>query len=536
MNQADFIVVGGGSAGCALAGRLSENGRHRVLLIEAGPPARSIWTKIPIGYGKTFYDSGVNWKYVTDPVPGFGGRQSYWPRGRVLGGSSTINAMVYSRGQPADFEAWKAMGNPGWGWAEVLAAYRRMEDHDLGSSSSHGAGGPVHVTDTQHAAHPLTRRFVAAAGELGLAFTPDLNGESIEGAGYYQINTRAGFRESSATAYLRRRANLRIVTGHQATRILTADGRATGVVAEGPGGAVTFHAERAVILSAGSIGSPLLLQLSGIGPGALLQRLGIEPVLDSPMVGRNLQDHLCYDQIYRSTEPSLNQELRPLLGKLRVGLQYVLTRKGPLAMSLNQGGGFYRTDPSLPAPDMQLYFSPLTYERAPVGVRPLMEPDPFAGFSMSVSPCKPKSVGYLELATPDWRTAPAIQPNYFDDPQDMAHMLSGIKMLRGLAGSKALGSVIAKELKPGEMAHSAAMLEDDIRARAYSVFHPVGTCRMGPDPKTAVVDAKLKPHGLDGLFIADASIFPEITSGNTNAPSIMVGEMAATMLLAGSAF
>lgn len=527
LTEADYVIVGAGSAGCALAGRLSEDARNSVILIEAGPPANLIWTKIPIGYGKTFYDPRVNWMYETEPVPGFGGRTNYWPRGRVAGGSSAINAMVYSRGQPSDFDAWEAAGNPGWGWREVLETYRRMEDHDLGASDVHGAGGPLHVTTIDAEAHPLIRHFVKAGVELGLPETTDINGQSIEGIGYYQITTRRGFRESSATAYLRRRPNLHVVTNHHAKRVLTEGRRAIGVVTEAPAGETTFRARRAVILSAGSIGSPLLLQLSGIGPGALLQRLGIPVVHESAMVGRNLQDHLCYDHYYRSTIPSLNQVLRPWLGKVQVALRYLLSRKGPLSMSLNQGGGYYRSSPDRPVPDIQLYCSPLTYQRAPVGVRPLMSPDPFPGFSTSISPCKPRSVGYLELKAPDWRAKPLIQPDALSHPDDMQDMLAGARFLRKLAAAPALASVIADELKPGRSTESDAELEADIRERSYSVFHPCGTCKMGPDPATSVVDADLRVHGFEGLHVADASIFPEITSGNINAPSIMVGEMAA---------
>ena len=501
-------------------------------MIEAGPPATSPWTRIPIGYGKTFYDPRVNWMYQTAPVPGLGGRTSYWPRGKVLGGSSTINAMVYSRGQPCDFDEWEALGNPGWGWNDVLAAYRRMEDHDLGASAMHGAGGPVHVTVTEHDAHPLTRRFVSAAGELGIPYTPDLNGLSIEGAGYYQTTTRNGFRESSATAYLRHRSNLRVVTRHQATHLIFDGLRAVGVACEGPQGPVQFRTSGEVILSAGSVGSPLLLQLSGIGPGPLLQRLGLTVVAESPAVGRNLQDHLCYDHIFRTTEPSLNQELRPLLGKLSVGLRYVLTRRGPLAMSLNQGGGYYRSDAGLAAPDIQLYFSPLSYERAPVGVRPLLTPDPFPGVNASISPCKPRSVGYLELAAPDFRAPPAIHPQYLSDPHDMRQMLDGARLLRRLAATAALAPLIAEELKPGHAVNSDADLEVDIRARAYSVFHPAGTCRMGLDPAVSVVDSLLRVHGVAGLRVADASIFPTLTSGNINAPAMMVGEVASQIIAA----
>jgi choline dehydrogenase len=528
----DYIVVGAGSAGCAVAGRLSENGRYRVALLEAGPRGHGLWTRMPIGYGKTFYEPRVNWMYQTAPVPGFGGRTSYWPRGKVLGGSSAINAMVYSRGQPADFDEWAALGNTGWGWADVLAAYRRMEDHDLGPGPWHGVGGPLHVTTMDHDAHPLTAEFLKAATEMGLAITPDLNGASIEGAGYYQITTRKGFRESAATAYLKPRSNLHILTETQATRLLFDGRRVVGVATVGKGGGGEILAAKEVILSAGSIGSPQLLQLSGIGPAPLLKQFGIDIVLDVAAVGRNLQDHLCYDHVYKARRPSLNDELRPWMGKLRVGLRYLLFRKGPLALSLNQGGGYYRSKPGLAAPDIQLYFSPLSYERAATPrVRALMNPDPFSGFSTSVSPCKPKSVGYLAISAPDWRAAPDIHPNYLSDAFDLEQLLDGARYLRRLAATPRLAAIIDSEIKPGPATLSDDDLIADIRARSYSVFHPVGTCRMGSDPAAAVVDPRLRVHGLAGLRVADASIFPIITSGNTNAPSIMVGERAAEFVL-----
>lgn len=524
----EVIIIGAGSAGAALAGRLAERGTQ-VLLLEAGPAGAFPWTTLPIGYGKTFNHPRVNWMFRSQPIPGLGGRDNYVPRGKVLGGSSTINAMVYSRGQPADFEEWQGLGNPGWGWDEVLACYRRMEDHDLGASPVHGAGGPVHVTDTTSQAHPATRAFVAAAAEIGLPTTPDLNGVSIEGAGYYQITTRAGRRESSASAYLRKRPNLRIVTDCQVTRLLFEGRRVVGVEAVGPGGPVSYKAPR-VVLSAGAIGSPILLQLSGVGPGALLQAKGLPVLIDSPAVGRNLQDHLCHDIHYRARLPTLNQVLGSRLGQAKAGLRWALKHDGPLAGSVNQGGGYYRTTPERPLPDMQLYFSPLTYERAPPGTRRMTQPDRFPGFCTSVSPCKPHSLGWVEVTAPDWRAAPAIQPNFLDDPRDVADLVAGMKFLRRLAEAPALAAWVAEERRPGPAVASDADLEADARARAYSVFHPCGTCRMGPDPLTSVVGPDLALHGAEGLFVADASIFPRITSGNINAPSMMVGERAAELL------
>ncbi|MFZ5676233.1 MAG: GMC family oxidoreductase [Pseudomonadota bacterium] len=530
----DYIIVGAGSAGSAVAGRLSESGRHRVLLLEAGPSDRNVWIRMPIGYGRTFYDSRVNWMYQTEPVPGFNNRTSYWPRGKVLGGSSSINAMVYSRGQESDFAEWEAMGNPGWGWTDVLATYRRLEDHDLGPGPFHGAGGPLHVTTIDREAHPLSRIFIEAAQEVGVPYSADLNGATIEGAGLYQITTRKGFRESSASAYLRKRPNLYIVTRAQATRILFDGKRAVGVAYRQGDRQHEARANREVILSSGAIGSPQLLQLSGIGPASVLKAQGIEVLHDSAAVGRNLQDHLCYDFTYRTSAPSLNTVLYPWHGKLKAGLQYILTRKGPLSLSLNQAGGYYRSKPGLAAPDIQLYFSPLTYEKAPPKTRPLMNPDPFPGFYTSISPCKPKSTGHLEIRSPDAREAPAIYPNYLSDPEDIAVMVEAARFLRRIGEAPSLAAVIDAELKPGPQVESDEAFADDIRNRSYSVFHPVGTCRMGPDPRSSVVDPQLRVHGVSALRVIDAAIFPTITSGNTNAPSIMVGEKGAALLLRGT--
>jgi choline dehydrogenase len=532
MTEWDYIIVGAGSAGCAVAGRLSESGRHRVLLLEAGPSDRNFWVRMPIGYGRTFYDSRVNWMYETQPVAGFAGRTSYWPRGKVLGGSSSINAMVYSRGQASDFDEWAALGNQGWGWAQVLQTYRTLEDHDLGEGEFHGRGGPLHVTTIDDEAHPLSRLFIKATEETGLAFNPDLNGGTIEGVGFYQITTRNGFRESAASAYLRRRPrNLEILTNAQATRIIFEGLKATGISYQRGGATHEARAGREIILCAGSVGSPHLLLLSGVGPAEVLRRHGIAVVSDSAAVGRNLQDHLCYDFTYRANAPSLNNVLRPWHGKLRAGLQYAMTRRGPLSLSLNQAGGYYRSQSSLKAPDIQLYFSPLTYEKAPPKTRPLMSPDPFSGFCTSISPCKPKSTGHLEIASHDWHVHPAIHPNYLSEPEDLATIITAARFLRKLGEAPSLAAVIDGELKPGKSVATDRELAEDIRNRAYSVFHPVGTCRMGPNASSSAVDPRLRVHGLASLRVIDASIFPIITSGNTNAPAIMVGERGASFVL-----
>ena len=530
-----MIIVGAGSAGCVLAGRLAEAGEGSILVIEAGPRDLSPWVHLPIGYGKTFYHPRMNWMYRTVAQPELNGREVYQPRGKVVGGSSAINAMVYARGQAGDFDEWERLGNPGWGWAEVLAAYRRMEDHALGASEWHGAGGPLHVEDVAGEVHPLTPLFVKAAQEAGLPFNPDLNGATSEGAGIYQITTRGGRRESAARAFLhpaRRRGLVRLETDLQVTRILFEGHRAVGVEASRGGETLRLRARREVVLSGGAFNTPQLLQLSGIGPAELLQRHGIAPLLDLPAVGRNLQDHLCYDHVYRSKLPSLNDALLSWPARIGMAMRYMLQRRGPLALSVNQGGGFFRTRPDLDRPDMQLYFSPLSYERAVPGVRALMKPDPFPGFSLSVSPCRPRSRGHVAIRSPDSRVAPEIAPNYLSDPADVGELLAGARFLRRLAATPTFAGLIDAEIRPGPEAENEEAHLASIRAEAYSVFHPCGTCRMGPDPGDAVVDARLRVHGIEGLRVVDASIFPTIPSGNINAPSMMVGERAAALMAA----
>jgi choline dehydrogenase len=531
----DYIIVGAGSAGCVLANRLTASGRHRVLLLEAGPSDRHPWIQIPIGYGKTFYNPRVNWMYRSEPVPGLDHRVVYFPRGKVLGGSSSINAMVYSRGQAGDFDDWAALGNPGWSWAEVLPVYRRMEDHALGAGPDHGAGGPLHVSDISGHQHPLTDVYLQAGQQTGLPLSRDLNGATIEGVGLYQINTRGGFRMSAARAYLwpaRKRPNLRVEVDALAAQILLDGNRAVGVRYAQQGRKHEARAGREVILAGGAINSPQLLQLSGIGPEALLKSRGVAVRHHLPAVGRNLQDHLCHDYVYRAKKPSLNDTLYPWHGKALAALRYVLQRKGPLALSLNQGGGFFRARPDSARPDVQLYFSPLTYEKAVPGRRALTRTDPFPGFTTSVSPCRPTSRGHVEIRSAHPKDAPTIHPNYLATDHDVEELLAGARFLRRLAATPALSAVIDEELKPGLAKASDRELVADIRARAYSVFHPVGTCRMGSDAAESVVDPRLRVHGIAGLRVIDASIFPTVTSGNTNAPAIMVGEMGSDLVLA----
>jgi choline dehydrogenase len=472
--------------------------------------------------------------YDTQPVPGLGGRESYWPRGKVIGGSGSINAMVHVRGQPHDFEDWAALGNQGWGWDDVLPYFVKAEDHDLGEGRYHGAGGPQHVTEISAKAHPLSRTFIETGKALGLPFAADLNSPNGEGVGIYQINTRHGRRASTANEYLRpalRKGGVTLRTKSHATRILFEGTRATGIAYKRGGKTFEARATREVILSGGSINSPQLLSLSGIGDAAVLKPLGIDVLVDAKAVGRNLQDHLAISYFYKTRVPTLNDELRPLWGKIKAGLHYVWNRGGPLSMSVNQGGGFVRSGPDAPRVNLQLYFSPVSYTQTPLSERKLLNPDPFSAFLLSFNSCRPTSRGHLQITSADPFEYPSIQPNYLSTQLDLDEAIAGNRMLRAIAQTAPLSDIITEELVPGAHLQGDEALLEDFRNRADTVYHPSCTCMMGPDPATSVVDARLRVHGVQGLRVVDASVFPTITSGNINAPTVMVAEKGAAMIL-----
>ncbi|CAG9257010.1 Oxygen-dependent choline dehydrogenase [Paraburkholderia unamae] len=531
----DYIIVGAGSAGCILAERLSASGRHSVLLLEAGGPDDSFWFKIPIGFAKLYYNKQYNWMYYSEPEPELAGRQIYAPRGKVQGGSGAINAMIYVRGAARDYDDWAAAGNPGWSYQEVLPYFRKLESHPLGDTPWHGASGPVRITPMKDGAHPVCRTFIEGCAQLGYERNDDFNGARLEGVGIYDVNTRHGKRDSSSVAYLHRaghRSNLTIEHHARATRVLfdASRQRAVGVEIVQQGVKRTFHANREVIVAAGAVDSPKLLQLSGVGPRALLAKHGIDVVHELPAVGHNMQDHLCVSFYYRSRVKTLNDAFGSWMGKLKFGLQYVFQRKGPFSMSVNQSGGFFRTSAHEPHPNMQVYFNPLSY-RIPKSDRAQLTPEPYSGFLVCFNPCRPTSRGSVEIASANVEDAPKIRGNYLSTQKDRDEAIAGSRLVRKLMTARALQEITEAEVTPaGEVTDDASMLKF-FREQSGSIYHLCGTCAMGPDPRTAVVDARLRVHGIDGLRVVDASIFPNVTSGNTNAPTMMVAEKGAEMIL-----
>jgi choline dehydrogenase len=530
----DFIIVGAGTAGCLLADRLTKSGKHRVLLMEAGGSDRRFMVRMPIGYGHSFYNPRVNWMFWSGAQEALAGRRIYFPRGKLLGGSSSINAMVFVRGQHRDFDDWRDAGNPGWGWDDVLPHFKSFERFHGKASVERGTDGPLDVIDMAGGVHPMCYGFLAAAGQAGFAATPDYNGGQQEGVAIYQITTRNGMRASAATAFLYpalKRDNLQLVTGAVATRLVFDGRKVVGVEYSAGATKHTAGARREVILSAGAVGSPTLMQRSGLGAGDMLRTLGIPVVHDLPAVGEHLQDHLGVDYLFRSRKPTLNGQLRSWTGRLMLGLRYLAFRDGPLSLSVNQAGGFVRSDPTRGHVDTQLYFSPVSYSKPTPGVRRLTLPDPFPGFFIGISHCRPRSRGSIRIASADPDAAPVIDPNYLSHPADMAEMLAGVRLIRKIAAQPAMAELIEEELKPGVAVTTDEELSDDVRRRSGSIFHASCTCRMGRDPRSSVVDHRLKVHGLSGLRVIDASVFPQVTSGNTNAPTFMVAEKGAATVL-----
>ena len=527
----DYIVTGAGSAGCAVAGRLSEDGKFTVLLLEAGPRDTYPWIHVPLGYHKTFNNPKVNWMFDSEPEPELNNRVMYQPRGKVLGGTSSINGMVYMRGNAADYDEWRQRGCEGWDYDSVLPYFKKAEDNTRGGDAFHGTGGPLKVSD--HRWQPtLAKAMHDAAVEAGIPDNPDFNGAAQEGVGYYQTTINGARRWSSARAYLgaaRQRKNLTIATGAHATRVLIEDGRATGVEYRTPAGLQTARAAREVIVSGGVYGSPQLLMLSGLGPAAHLGDHGIAVVRDMPGVGSHLHDHFNTYVAYRCSQPvTMNDLANSLPRRIVAAAQYAFGRTGPLASMGLFVGALVRSDKRFERPDLQInMFAWAVKDRNRHGVIA----QPFSAFGLSPVHLRPDGRGTVRLKSADPMAAPEIRFNFLKSAYDFEALLAGMRICREIARQPALKPFIVEEILPGAAVTSEAELRADIRARGVSNLHPVGTCRMGREPD-AVVDPQLRVYGIDRLRVADASIMPSIVAGNTNAPSIMIGEKCADMVRA----
>jgi choline dehydrogenase-like flavoprotein len=523
----DYVVVGGGSAGCVLAARLSEDPQVQVALLEAGPPDTGVLIHCPAGFALQARLGGANWGFQTEPQPGLNGRRGYQPRGKVLGGSSSVNAMIYTRGHPGDYDGWAREGNPGWSWSEVLPYFKRAEHNERGADAFHGSGGPLNVMDPG-SPHPFSRVFLEAAKQAGYRENPDFNGADPQGVGMFQVTQKAGERASAARSYLwphRGRPNLHVITGAHATRVLLQGRRAVGVAYRHAASEKELRASREVLLCAGSLLSPQLLMLSGIGPVGHLQQHGIPVLHHLPGVGRNLHDHIDVVQVIEAAHLTdlVGLSAHGVLTVLRAALEWRRHRRGLLTTNFAEAGGFIRSAPEEAIPDLQLHF--VIAKLVDHGRKTLLG----HGYSCHVCLLRPRSRGSVTLHGADPLAAPRIDPNFLADPDDVLRLVRGFRAMRNILAQPALAGLRGREMERSAGARDDAAITAFIRSHADTIYHPVGTCRMGKGPLD-VVDAQLRVHGIDALRVVDASIMPSIVGGNTNAPVIMIGEKAADLV------
>ncbi len=519
--------MGAGSAGCVLADRLSADGRHRVALVEAGGRDSSIWLHVPVGYFRTMGSPATDWCYRTEPDPGLNGRSLPWPRGKVLGGSSSINGLLYVRGQAEDFDHWRQLGNTGWSWSDVLPLFKRSETWEGGPSELRGHGGPLSVSKGR-LRRKVVDAWIDAAVDAGYPETSDYNGQNQEGVSYFQLTTHRGRRCSTAVAYLKpalARKNLQVFTQTQAKRLIFDGQRVKTLAVTGPAGDQTLMVRGEIILSAGAIASPQLLMVSGVGDPDDLAPQGIEIRRPLPGVGKNLQDHLQARPVFKCSVPTINTEVGSLVRKASMAIEYALFRTGPMTMAASLGAGFLKTHPKLDRPDIQFHIQPFSADSPAEG------PHKFSAFTASVTQLRPESHGKITLKSPSMADHPAIHPNYLSAPGDCETLIAGIRIARRISARKPLDGIITEEHAPGpSVSDDDEAILDWARNTATTIYHPTGTCKMGSDP-LSVVDHRLLVHGTENLRVADASIMPTITSGNTNAPTIMIGEKASDLVL-----
>ncbi len=524
----DFVVVGAGSAGCVLANRLSADGKYKIAVIEAGGKDSSPWIHVPVGYFKTMGNPKTDWCYQTEPDPGLNGRSIAWPRGKVLGGSSSINGLLYVRGQAEDYDGWRQLGNTGWSWDDVYPLFRRSETWENGGDKFRGTDGPLNVSPTR-LRRQVVDAWIEAAVNAGYKKNDDYNGTDQEGVGYFQLTAKNGRRCSSASAYLKpakNRHNLEILANTQVENLIFEGDRVVGIKARRGNQMVSIHTKREVILSAGAIGSPQILMVSGIGGGEDLSPHGIKIRNDLPGVGKNLQDHLQARPVFKVNVPTINTEVGNFLRQGMIGLQYIMNRTGPMTMAASLGTGFIKTRPELATPDIQFHIQPWSADKPSDG------PHKFSAFTASVLQMRPESTGHIELASSDPLVYPKIHPNYLSTKLDCETLVEGIRIARNIARQEPLKSIVTDSHGPGDHIGNDDYdaLLNWARDTSTTIYHPAGTCKMGSDDK-AVVDERLRVHGVEGLRIADCSIMPTIVSGNTNAPAIMIGEKASDLIL-----